>query len=350
MPPTPASPYFIRTPAYPWLLDEAGFVRAGHVLKLIDIAGSEAALRHLNHLNTPEAIPPQASGSEGTPPRGLVVTASLDRTNFHEPIHLWEMICLESRISRVWRKSLETEVRVWAENFLTGQSHPVATAYLVFVALDAKTREKRSFPPLEPVTDEEKRLAQAADLRKANRVAEGKTAPFIPIEDADQPLVLTRLMTPNEANAQSNVFGGVILSLMDEVGSQAAARQSLNQPIVGVRQDRMSFIAPTFIGETVEARAIITKTWHSSMEVQVEIYAINPNTPEPRRVASSYLVYVKLGVGGKPGEVPPWVPRTPLQKQRAERADLRREIRLSEEDEARRLVDIASLDCTPDRE
>jgi acyl-CoA hydrolase len=333
MPPTPNSPYFIRTPAYPWLLDEAGFVRAGHVLKLIDIAGSEAAVRHLNR-------PPTSSP-------GLVVTASLDRTNFQEPIRLWEMICLESRISRVWQKSLETEVRVWAENFITGQSHPVATAYLVFVALDARTREKRAFPPLEPVTEEDKRLAQTADLRKANRTAEGKTAPFIPIEEADQPLVITRPMTPNEANAQSNVFGGVILSLMDEVGSLAASRQALNQTIVGVRQDRMSFIAPTFIGETVEAQAIITKTWHTSMEVQVEVHAINPNLPEPRRVASSYLVYVKLGPNGRPGEVPPWTPGTPLQKQRAERAELRRAIRLTEEDEARQLADGPSTNPPP---
>jgi len=324
MPPTPDSPFYIRTPAYPWLLDEAGFVRAGHVLKLIDIVGSETALRRLN-CNT----------AQDQKPAGLVVTASLDRTNFHEPIRIWEMICLESRVTRVWDTSIETEVRVWAENFITGESHSVAVAYLVFVALDAKTRDKMHFPVLdETATPEEKLLLQAADLRKSNRIVEGKSAPFIPIEASDHPVVLTRLMTPNEANAQSNVFGGIILSLTDEVGSQVASRQALNQPLVGVRQDRMSFIAPTFIGETVEARAIVTKTWNSSMEVQVEIFAINPNTPEPRRVASSYIVYVKLGPNGRPGAIPPWIPQTPQQKQRAERADLRRQIRLQEEDHA----------------
>jgi acyl-CoA hydrolase len=332
MPPTSASPYFIRTPAYPWLLDEVGFVRAGHVLKLIDIAGSEAAVRHLNKDSVLDPAQPEAA------PRGVVVTASLDRTNFHEPIRLWEMICLESRVSRVWKTSMETEVRVWAENFITGQSHPVATAYLVFVALDAKTREKSTFPPLVIDNEEERGLAQAADLRKANRIAEGKTAPFISINDTDHPILVTRLMTLNEANAQSNVFGGVILSLMDEAGFQAASRQALNQPLVGVRQDRMSFIAPTFIGETVETRAIVTKTWNSSMEVQVEIHALNPNVPEPRRVASSYLVYVKLGHNGRPGEIPPWTPRTEVQKQRAEHADLRRQIRLQEEDAARQMA------------
>jgi acyl-CoA hydrolase len=318
--------HFIRTPAYPWLLDESGFVRAGHVLKLIDIIGSEAALAHLNRHGHP----------------GLVVTASLDRTNFHQPIHLWEMIFLESRVSQVWTTSMETEVRVRAENIVTGEQREVATSYLVFVGLDARTREKMHFPPYTPHTEEERHLAQAADLRKKNRAAEGKTAPLIPIEDTDQPVTLSQLMTPNEANAQSNVFGGTILSIIDEAGSQAARKLALNQPIVGVRQDRMSFIAPTFIGETVQAKAIVTKTWNSSMEVQVEVDAVNPNYPEPRRVASSYLVYVKLGPNGRPGEVPPWIPQTALQKQRAERADVRRQIRQQEEDQA--LLRQATLD------
>ena len=307
--------HYIRTPAYPWLLDESGYVRAGHVLKLIDICGSEAALRHLN--------------SHGR--KGLVVTASMDRTNFHAPIRLWDMIRLQSRVTQVWKHSMEVQVTVRAENFISGESRDVATAYLVFVALDAKTREKISFPTFQALTPEEKRLAHAADLRKQNRVAEGKTAPFIPIETSDNPVELTRLMTMNDANAQSNVFGGIILSIIDEVGSQVASRQVLGQPIVGVRQDRMSFIAPTFIGETVEAKAIITKTWNTSMEVQVEVYAQNPNYPEPRQVATSYQVYVRLGPNGRPGEVPPAIAVTEAQQQRAARADLRREIRQKEE-------------------
>jgi acyl-CoA hydrolase len=311
----PFDQLFIRTPAYPWLLDESGYVRAGHVLKLIDISGSEAALHHLHDHGQ----------------QGVVVTASLDRTNFHAPIRLWDMICLQSRITQVWKHSMETQITVRAENFITGESRDVAVAYLVFVALDPKTRDKIVLPAYHPITPEEKRLAQAADRRKQNRVAEGKTAPFIPIETEDNPVELTRLMTPNDANSQSNVFGGIILSIIDEVGSQMGSRQVLGQPIVGVRQDRMSFIAPTFIGETVEAKAIMTKTWHTSMEVQVEVYALNPNNPEPRLVASSYQVYVRLGPNGRPGEVPPWVPNTQRQKQRAELADVRRNIREQEE-------------------
>lgn len=308
----------IRTPAYPWLLDSVGFVRAGHVLKLIDICGSEAALCHLNR-----------DGDQN-----LVVTASLDRTNFRRPIRLWEMITLESRVTRIWKTSMEVQVKVRAENIVTDKMREIATSYLVFVALDPKTRQRIAFPPYQPKTLEERKMAQAAELRKKNRMAEGKTAPFVPIEPEDAPTVINRLMTDNDANAQSNVFGGIILSLIDEAGSLAAKKQALNSPVTGVQQDRMSFIAPTFIGETVEVKAIVTKTWNTSMEVQVEVEAINPNTQQRRRVASSYLVYVRLGPNGNPSEVPPLIPHTDLQKKRAEMADIRRQFRQQEKAQA----------------
>lgn len=309
----------IRTPAYPWLLDNAGFVRAGHVLKVIDICGSESALKHLNQNNK----------------QNVVVTASLDRTNFKQPIRLWEMIALESRVTCVWNTSMEVQVTVRADNIINGESREIATSYMVFVALDPKTRQPIPIPPYKPKTLEEQKLAEMAELRKKNRMAEGKTAPFIPIEPDDDPIVITRQMTENDANAQSNVFGGIILSLIDEAGSLAARKQALNSPITGVQQDRMSFIGPTFIGETVEVKAIITKTWNTSMEVQVEVEAINPNTQQRRRVASSYVVYVRLGPNGRPAEVPPCIPQTETQQKRAEMAELRRDIRQQEEIRAR---------------
>lgn len=322
--PNRPAPQLIRTPAYPWLLDSAGFVRAGHVLKLVDICGSEVALRHLNQ------------GNENN----LVVTASLDRTNFKQPIRLWEMIRLESRVTQVWQTSMEVQVQVTADHIIKGTSRDIATAYLVFVAIDPKTRSRIQFPQYQPKTLEERRLAKAAELRKKNRSAEGKTAPFIPIEAEDHPVTISKHMTDKDANAQSNVFGGIILSHIDEAGSLAARRQALDGTVTGVRQDRMSFIAPTFIGETVEVKAIVTKTWNTSMEVQVEVDAINPNTQEQRRVASSYLVYVRIGPNGNPGEVPPWNPQTDLQKQRAELADKRRQFRQQEEAQEQTLAEL----------
>ncbi|MEM0951113.1 MAG: hotdog domain-containing protein [Cyanobacteria bacterium P01_H01_bin.74] len=307
---------FLRTPAYPWLIDSNGFMQVGHVLKLIDILGSEAALFYLN---------------QGKAEKNIVVTASLDRTNFYETVHLWEMLHLNSKVTQVWRTSAEIEVSVCAENILTCKKRLVATAYLVFVALSSKSRERIEFPIYTPQTEADRQLGQAADLRKSNRIAETKELTIVPIEDNEDPYVMSRVMSFNDANAQSNVFGGIILSLMDDAGQAVAGKQALGQPIVGVRVDRMSFIAPTFLGETVVVKALPTKTWRSSMEVQVEVSAKNPNTNQVRQVATCYLVYVRLGPNRRPGEIPPWFPQTTLQERRAEQAQARREIREKEE-------------------
>ena len=83
------------------------------------------------------------------------------------------------------------------------------------------------------------------------------------------------------------------------------------------------------------------------MEVQVEVEAVNPNTKERRKVASSYLVYVRLGPDGRPGVVPPWAPQTEAQKQRAEYADIRRELRREEAAQAKALEQEPSAGTGP---
>lgn len=307
----------LKVPAYPSYLNELGHVKAGDMLKLIDIAGSIPAKKHLGANN-------------------VVVTASVDRTNFINPIKRWEMIQLESRMTKAWNTSMETQVNVSAWNFQTGETRPIATAHLVFVALD-KQHQKTQAPELVPVSLEDFRLAQAAELRKANRAQEGKQTPSNPIDlTNDNPIVLERSMTPNDSNALNNVFGGVILEFMDAAGTQAAQRQNNGKPVIGVRLDRMSFLQPCLIGETLKAKAVLTKTWKTSMEVKVELEAINPNTGQIRQVANCYVVYVGLGQDGKPTQVPAWTPSTPAQEQRAKDAQLRRNIREDEERESKK--------------
>ncbi|MEB3287609.1 MAG: hotdog domain-containing protein [Vampirovibrionales bacterium] len=328
--PSHQTPYhtrcLVRTPVYPWQVNEAGFIKAGHVLKLIDILGSEAAFKYLRSENA------------------RVVTASVDRTDFRASIRAWEMVTMVSHITQVWHSSLEAQVIIRAENFITGESRDVAVSHLVFVSIDPDTRKTVALSPYVPKTSRQKQLAQSADLRKQNRLEEGKSVPFIPIEDEqDQPVFVQRQMGPLDANGMGNVFGGIILDIIDEAASKAAERQSLSRPVVGVRLDRMSFIAPGYIGETIEAKAIITKTWQTSMEVQVEVSAINPNSGDRRQIASSYLVYVGIGNDGKSAPVPPLNPKTPLQKQRAEAADKRRAIRKEEEKQAA-LVNVPEIE------
>jgi len=121
-------------------------------MKLIDTAGGVAAARHA---------------------RAHVVTASIDRLDFHHPVFIGDVLTLKASVNYVGKTSMEVGVRVEAENLLTGETRHTGSAYLTFVALDANKRPI-TLPPLVLETDAEKHRHQEAEERRQMRLAEKK--------------------------------------------------------------------------------------------------------------------------------------------------------------------------------
>jgi acyl-CoA hydrolase len=135
--------------------------------------------------------------------------------------------------------------------------------------------------------------------------------------------MIAELMMPQHANMMGNVFGGVILGLVDRVAAVAAIRHA-RRPCVTVSVDKVNFREPIRIGELVTAMARVNFTGHSSMEVGVKVIAENVLTGEKRHTNSCYLTYVALDEQGRPTEVPPVVPENPDEQRRYNRAAQRR--------------------------
>ncbi len=128
---------------------------------------------------------------------------------------------------------------------------------------------------------------------------------------------------PQHANIMGNVFGGVLLAMVDRVAAVAAIRHA-RRPCVTVSVDKVDFREPIRVGELVTAMARVNFTGHTSMEVGVKVIAENVLTGERRHTNSCYLTYVALDDRGQPMEVPPVVPETPDEKRRYDRAAKRR--------------------------
>jgi uncharacterized protein (TIGR00369 family) len=121
----------------------AGNVHGGVIMKLIDNAAGCAAVHHS---------------------RSNVVTASIDRLDFHNPVFVGDLVTVKASLNFVGKTSMELGVRVEAENLITGHRHHTASAYLTFVALDSNGRPL----PLSPLvleTEEDKRRNQEAKER-----------------------------------------------------------------------------------------------------------------------------------------------------------------------------------------
>ncbi len=72
--------------------------------------------------------------------RTYIVTAAMDHIDFIQPVHLGDLVTLKSSVNRAFTTSMEVGVKVWAEDTQTGEQPHVASAYLVFVAIDKDGR------------------------------------------------------------------------------------------------------------------------------------------------------------------------------------------------------------------
>jgi len=132
---------------------------------------------------------------------------------------------------------------------------------------------------------------------------------------------------PNDANNLGNVFGGVILSIVDHVAGVAAIRHA-RQPCVTVSMDDVVFKQPIHLGELVTAKASVNHTGRTSIEVGVYVDAENVLTGERRHVLSCYVTYVAIDAHGRPVPVPAVIPETETEKRRFKAAEERRSRRL----------------------
>ncbi len=140
---------------------------------------------------------------------------------------------------------------------------------------------------------------------------------------------MTELMMPNMANNLGNVFGGVILSLIDRAAAVAAIRHAQN-PCVTVSIDRVEFREPIHLGELVVARANVNYVGRTSIDVGVRVEAENILTGERRHTNSCYLTFVAIDEHGRPTPVPPVEPGSVQEQEWYEHAKERRRRRVAD--------------------
>ena len=146
----------------------------------------------------------------------------------------------------------------------------------------------------------------------------------------------SELMMPEHSNNMGNVFGGVILAMMDKCAAISAFRHS-RASVVTVSIDRVDFREPIHLGDLVVMRASVNFVGSSSMEVGVRVEAEDLLTGRRRHTNSCYLTFVAIDRNGRPIDVPPLMPETVDEVRRHEAAAERRRRRLEERDaEARR--------------
>jgi len=127
-----------------------GNIHGGVILKLIDEAAGACAFRFC---------------------RTRVVTAAIDRIDFHHPVQIGNLVRFMANVNFSGSSSIEVGVRVEAEDLTTGMTTHTNSAYLVFVAL-SDSGKPIPVPRLTPETDKQKKWCAEAEERRRKRLAE----------------------------------------------------------------------------------------------------------------------------------------------------------------------------------
>ena len=115
------------------------------------------------------------------------------------------------------------------------------------------------------------------------------------------------LMMPRDTNAHGTIFGGVILSYIDQAGAIEARRQGLKF-MVTVSMDKVVFHEPVFVGDLVSFWTETLRIGNTSITTKVVVEAIRGGDPGQKvLVTEAQVVYVNIGEDRRPSPIRPVV-------------------------------------------
>jgi len=112
------------------------------------------------------------------------------------------------------------------------------------------------------------------------------------------------LMMPRDTNHHGTIFGGVILSHIDQAGAVAAIRRGCRQ-VVTVAMDQVVFRQPVQVGDLVSFYAKVLSVGRTSLKVLVTVEADRRSNRERVEVTRAEVTYVHVDDRGAPLPVPP---------------------------------------------
>ena len=137
----------------------------------------------------------------------------------------------------------------------------------------------------------------------------------------------TRVVKYNDINSEGRLFGGQLMSWIDEVAGTVALRHSGN-PVATAAVDNMQFKQGAVLGDVLVIIGKLTHVGRTSMEVRVDTYVEDVQTGMRHVLNRAYFTEVCIDNDGTPCTVPYGMNvRTESEKAEWEGAIKRRELR-----------------------
>ncbi len=139
---------------------------------------------------------------------------------------------------------------------------------------------------------------------------------------------MVEVVLPHHANPLGNILGGRVMHLID-IAAAIACHRHCNSYAATASVDHVDFRTPIKVGQLIVLKSSVNRTWRTSMEVGVKVFAEDVLTGERQHTSSAYVTFVGVDKNGRPQPVPPVIPESEDDWRRYHEADVRREWRLA---------------------
>lgn len=116
-------------------------------------------------------------------------------------------------------------------------------------------------------------------------------------------LTIRAMAMPADTNANGDIFGGWVMSRMDQAGGIAALERAKGR-VVTVAVDAMTFIRPVKVGDILEVFTGIESVGRTSIKVHIEAWARRFQTRHHEKVTDATFTFVAVDDDGRPRLVP----------------------------------------------
>jgi len=116
-------------------------------------------------------------------------------------------------------------------------------------------------------------------------------------------LTVRVIAMPADTNANGDIFGGWVLSRMDQAGGIAAVERAKGRAVT-IAIEAMTFIRPVRVGDVLEVYTDVFHIGRTSMKIHVEAWAQRFRTTEREKVTEATFAFVAIDEDGRPRPVP----------------------------------------------
>jgi acyl-CoA thioesterase YciA len=124
------------------------------------------------------------------------------------------------------------------------------------------------------------------------------------LEQPHGDLTVRLMAMPADTNANGDIFGGWVLSQMDQAGGIAAVERAKGR-VVTIAVEAMTFIRPVKVGDVLCVYTSLDRVGRTSMKIHVEAWARRFITHVREKVTDADFTFVAIDENGRPRPVPP---------------------------------------------